>query len=137
MNQNILEQNNTTMKPMEKIKHTLLLLLLIPCMSYSQRVYVTDNRQDADLLVYKVKYFCEAHLAIKKTYDWSLPKKFHWFFVNSQQAADPGWIIYYVDKRHEADTCVYFTDRMGLLGSYCPVKTPVEVDVDKKRGNGY
>ena len=119
------------------MKKLLFIAMLMPIITSAQKVYVTDKRQEADLLVYKVKYFCEAHLAIKKTDDWSVLRKYHWHFVDSQQAADPGWIIYYVNKRHEADTCVYFTDRIGLLGSYHPVKTPVEVDVDKKRGNGY
>lgn len=118
-------------------KHLLWTLMLAPVLSFGQRVYVTPNRQEADLLVYKVKYFCEAHLVVKKSYDWSLSQKYHWFFVDSQQSADPGWTICYVNNRHEADTCVYFTDRIGLLGSYHPVDTPVEVNVDKKRGNGY
>lgn len=112
-------------------------LLLLPSLTFAQRVYVTNRRADADLLVYRVKYFCEAHLVIARTYDWTTPEKFHWYFVDSIHSADPGWVIYYTDKRYEADTCVYFTNRKGLLGSYCPVKTPVEVDVDKKRGNGY
>lgn len=117
----------------------LALLLLLPSLTFAQRVYVTHNRSEADLLVFRVKYFCESHLAVKRTYDVleSREKKFHWYFVDSKQNADPGWTIFYVEKRHEADTCVYLTDRIGLLGSYTPVKTPVEVDVDKKRGNGY
>lgn len=113
--------------------------MLVPVLGTCQRVYVVDKRSEADLLVYRVKYFCEAHLVVKRTYNiFDLKeKKYHWYFVDSKQAADPGWTIYYTNKRHEADTCVYITDRVALLGSYYPVKTPVEIDVDKKRGNGY
>lgn len=99
---------------------------MLPQLMYAQRVYVTDKRNEADILVFRTKYFCEAHLTIKRTFDWSLPEKHHWFFVDSKQAADPGWVIYYVNDRKQADTCVYFTDRKGLLGSHIPVKTPVE-----------
>jgi hypothetical protein len=118
-------------------KHLVWALILVPFLSLGQKVYVTDKRNKADLVVYRVKYFCEAHLVVAKSSDWTCSKKYHWYFVDSEQAADPGWIIYYTNKRQDADTCVYFTERKGLLGSYYPVKTPVEVDVDKKRGNGY
>jgi hypothetical protein len=114
-----------------------IILLLSTNLCIAQRVYVTDKKNKADLVVYRVKYFCEAHLVVSRTFDWTLPEKFHWYFVDSAHSADPGWVICYTEKRQEADTCVYFTNRKGLLGSYFPVKTPVEVDVDKKRGNGY
>lgn len=114
-------------------KHTmrklLVALAMLPQLMYAQKVYVTHNRSEADLLIYRSKYFCEAHLVVSRTYDFTNMPKYHWFFVNSIQSADPGWVIYYTDKREEADTCVYFTDRKGLLGNYCPVKTPVESDI--------
>lgn len=119
-------------------RYLLIIFLLIHQISFSQKVYVTHNREEADLLVYRVKYFSEAHLVVKKTRDFfDLEKKFHWYFVTSKMAADPGWTIYYTKKREEADTCVFFTDRMGLLGSYFASKTPVEQDPTKRRGDGY
>jgi hypothetical protein len=120
-----------------QVKHLVWALILVPFLSLGQKVYVTDKRNKADLVVYRVKYFCEAHLVISRTWEWDSKEKYHWYFVDSAHSADPGWVIYYTNKREDADTCVYFTNRKALLGSYYPVKTPVEVDVDKKRGNGY
>ncbi len=116
------------------MKKLLLSLLLVPCLSYSQKVYVTHKRYEADKLVFRVKYFCESHLTVCKTDDASeIGQKYHWYLVDSKHAADSGWVVFYVDKRYEADLCVYFTTRTTLLGSYIPVETPVEPPAIKRK----
>ena len=118
---------------MKTIK-TLILLLLLTAPTFAQKVYVTNKRYEADKLVFKVKYFCEAHLTVCKTDDTNeIGQKHHWYFVDSKHAADSGWVIFYVDKRYEADMCVYFTTRTPLLGYHHPVKTPVEPEIFKKK----
>lgn len=115
----------------------LLLLLLLPHLGLAQRVYVTHNRAEADKLVYRTKYFTEAHLVVKRTYDKDLPEKYHWFFVTSKQAADPGWTIFYVEKRYESDFTVLITERKGLLGAYTASKKSFEESITIKKGLAY
>lgn len=115
----------------------LLFLLLLPYLSIAQRVYVTHNRAEADKLVYRAKYFTDAHLVVKRTYDVSLPEKFHWFFVTSKQAADPGWTIFYVSERYESDISVFITEREGLLGAYTPSRKSYEEFITVLKGRAY
>ncbi len=107
------------------VKKSIILFMFFPLFSFSQRVYVVSNRNEADLIVYKTKYISEAHLVVSKTDNPIVADTtmFFWYLVDSKKSADPGWIIYYTDKKQEADTCVFFTNKVGLLGRYKP-KSP-------------
>jgi hypothetical protein len=96
--------------------------VLISLSASAQRVYVTHKRSEADKLFYQTKVFSDAHYVVARTYDYDLPEKNHWFFVTSKQAADSGWVIYYVKKPQEAEYYVMFTTNKKLLGQYTGIK---------------
>jgi hypothetical protein len=84
---------------------------------YSQRVFVTDKREEADKIVFMSKYFSESSLVICRTFNiQDTAKKYHWFFVDSKHNAD--LVIFYTKRMEDADDIVFYTNRKGLLGSY-------------------
>jgi DNA-binding transcriptional regulator PaaX len=105
----------------------ILALLLLPNLVMGQmKIFVTRDKTKAEVLVYKTKYFTEANLVIKKTWDIKdLSKKYHWYFVSSNNGADADWIVYYTDNIEEADHTVYFTDNLKLLGNFSAVCQPM------------
>ena len=110
------------------VKKSIILFMFSPLFSFSQRVYVVSNRSEADLIVYKTKYVSEAHLVVSKTDNPAVADTtmFFWYLVDSKKSADPGWIIYYTNKKQEADTCVFFSNKVGLLGRYTPKSTELK-----------
>ncbi len=60
-------------------------------------VYVTDSKYDADLLVYKVssKYEADGNEGL-------------WFFVESKYDADKK--VYFTTSKYDADLVIYFVD---------------------------
>lgn len=114
-----------------------LLLLLFPIITNAQRVFVTHNINEANKLVYMCDYFTDAHLVIKRTYDVTLPERNTWFFVTSAQAADSGWVIYYVKDYKKADFRVYFTRNNSLLGEYTPGSELLQESLSVTTGKKY
>lgn len=96
------------------------------------KIFVSKNKDIADVIIYKTKYFMEADLVIKKTwYHEDLKKPFHWYFVSNSTAAKPDWVVFYTKNIHEATHVVYFSDREKLLGSYSACE-PIEFIYTKK-----
>ena len=90
-------------------------------------IHVTHDRQKANVIVYKTKFFSEANLVLKKT--WSIleaEKPYHWYFVSNNLAAEADWIVYYTDNMKEADHVVFFTENPKLLGSYSNTCGPID-----------
>lgn len=86
----------------------LLLLILLPLSAFPQRVYVTDNRWEADATVYRTAYQFEADLLVYKTnYTNDASTIGNWYFVDARYKAD--WVIYYTDQRTTADMIIKFT----------------------------
>lgn len=94
--------------------------MLCPLLSHGQMtIFVTKNRSEAQVLVYKTRFFSEASLVVKKSWNISdLEKPHHWYFVSNNQASSADWIVYYVDSFDEADVTVHFTENPKLLGQF-------------------
>jgi len=107
------------------------ILLLIPSLGLGQKIFVADNKKYAHFLVHKVRYFSEADWVIKKTNDYQKRSEpHHWYFVDHISNADT--VIYYTDKREEAEHFVLFTDNLKLIGHY-PAHIGNVVDPKTKR----
>lgn len=102
------------------MKRLLPFLILFPLYSSGQmKIFVTKDKEKAEVLVYKTRFFTEASLVVKKTWTLSdLSKPYHWYFISNNQASSADWIIYYVDSFEEADVSVYFTENPKLWGQF-------------------
>lgn len=106
---------------------TLFTLLLVNLGFGQMTIHVTHDRQKANVIVYKTKFFSEANLVLKKT--WSIQdseKPYHWYFVSSNLASEADWIVYYTENMEEADHVVFFTENPKLLGSYSSTCGPID-----------
>lgn len=96
---------------------TLLILFLLPSLGFTQKIYVTKKRSEANKIVYRTKMFSEANLVVKITTDHNeLKKPYHWYMMDDSLGSD--MIIFYTKNPKEADICILFTDRKGLWGTY-------------------
>lgn len=100
------------------ILFTLALTFIAAQSSSAQRIFVTNKRCEADKIVYMSKYFSESSLVICRTFNiQDTARGYHWFFVDNRQDSD--LIIFYTKRMEEANEIVFYTNRKGLLGSYC------------------
>lgn len=113
---------------MKFLSTTIFFVLSLTSLSFGQMtIHVTHDRQKANVLVYKTKFFSEANLVLKKT--WSIQeseKPYHWYFVSNNLAAEADWIVYYTDNMEEADHVVFFTENPKLLGTYSSTCGPID-----------
>lgn len=90
------------------MKAYLLFTLLISCCLYSQKVYITQNKNEADYKIFIAKDKSNADWVIMKTTWKNQAKNGKWFFTEWKNEAD---IIVYISKdKYEADKIVYFTE---------------------------
>jgi len=89
-----------------------MVLLSVACMS--QRVYRTDFKNRADIIVYEGKYMNQADLIVYRTeYNSGLGKGI-WKYVKYENQADIK--IYYTKYKNEADIIIYYTNYRNQAG---------------------
>jgi len=90
-------------------------LLLLAEYVQAQKVYVTKNKQEANMVIYLTRYLNEADLVVYKTnYIVEAESIGKWFFVDSKHKAD--WIIYYTKYITEADLNIMWTTYPTMAG---------------------
>ena len=88
---------------------TVFLLAGSVCSVFTQKVYVTEWKSEADYLVYVTEWKSEANVIAYKT-DWkssAKPRSGIWYFTEWKSEADIK--IYYTLWKSDADLIVYFT----------------------------
>lgn len=86
---------------------TLILLLTIAVIN-AQRVYITNNRNEADYICYITNNKTEADWVVKKT-TWDSTARIagNWKFVTNRNSAD--FVVYFTRNRNQADRIIFFT----------------------------
>lgn len=82
-------------------------LLLFGLNSYSQKVFYTTNKNEANFKIYISQKEYEADWIVLKTNWIKNVKKGIWFEVKYKNEAD--LILYIVNEKYEADKVVWFT----------------------------
>ena len=82
--------------------------LFVSCCLYSQKIYITQNKNEADYKIFIAKDKSNADWVVMKTTSKNQAKIGRWFFTNWKNEAD---IIVYISKdKSDADKIVYFTE---------------------------
>ena len=86
----------------------LVILLLLPAMVYSQKIFVVKSKQQADVICYITKSKNEADwVVMTTTWESTSRNKGRWMYVKSPNFADMK--IFFTNNKNEADKKVYFT----------------------------
>ena len=78
--------------------------------SQAQLIYVTENKYDADYLVYEVKHINLADCVIQLVQHRNLAKRNKWFYVRHKNQAS--YTIYFVDDPLKADIKIYIIKKL-------------------------
>jgi hypothetical protein len=101
------------------IMKRLIIILVIVCSAisvFSQKVYVTEWKSEADKKVYITEWKSEADMFVYKT-SWkseAKPDSGFWYYTEWKSEAD--WKIYFTTWKSEADIKVYFTEWKSEAG---------------------
>lgn len=92
---------------MKQFTFLLVLLALTSFKSVAQKVYYTQSKSDADLVVCEVKQKTDANIVVKKIkYDVEVKKGF-WMEVKTRNEAD---LVVYISKNNTTEVKkIYFT----------------------------
>lgn len=86
----------------------MLILLFTVSVVSAQRIYVTNNRNEADYVCFITSNKTEADWIVKKTtWDSTASIRGNWKFVNNRNNADI--IIYYTRNKSQSDRLIFFT----------------------------
>lgn len=86
----------------------LFVFLLFGIKSYSQKVFYTSNKNEANYKIYITQKEYEADWIILKTNWIKNARRGVWFEVNYKDEAD--LIVYVVNEKYLADKVVFFTE---------------------------
>jgi hypothetical protein len=81
-------------------------LLYIPFPAFSQKVYITKNKVEAKLVVYKASTQIEADTTVRTTSLKTKAAHGYWYFTNTRSEADK--VIYITNIKAEANKVIYF-----------------------------
>jgi competence protein ComGC len=82
------------------------LLLLLPFSLQAQKVFITKNKVEAKLIVYKASTQIEADTTVRTTSLKSKASQGYWYFTNTRSEADK--VIYITNIKAEANRIIYF-----------------------------
>lgn len=90
--------------------HVLLtaITLFISSLIYSQKIFVTENKNEADYVIYVAKDKSNADWVVMKTTWKNQAKNGRWFFTEWKNEADI--IVYISEDKNEADKFVFYTE---------------------------
>ena len=94
----------------------LLILLFIPIISYSQKIYSVEYQNQSDLKVYVVEYENQCDLKVFKVdYPNQVDgNKGLWYFVDYPNQSDKK--VYFVDYPNQSDLKIYFVKYKNQSG---------------------
>lgn len=99
-----------------KTKLLLLLTILLPVISFSQKIYSVDYANQADIKVYVVEFENQCDLKVYKV-DYANQvdgNKGLWYFVEYGNQADKK--IFFVDYENQSDLKVFFVEYQNQAG---------------------
>lgn len=117
-----------------KNKFVILLgILLMFSFVNAEKIYVTDSKSQADLIIKVVDSYGAADLVIYVTESKSLSDTDgNWYFTSSRSEAD---LVVYYSESYSGATKVYFTESRGY--SQILHRRPMDGDIQCRKANLY